>query len=160
MSDTHLGEVTPAFEAIVERYFSDCDFLLHAGDFVSKAVYEYLKQFMKGRFKGVRGNMDFGDLARVLSPKAVVELQGVKIGLVHGWGAPQGIEDRIAGLFRDEGVRCIVYGHTHNGANLIKGETLFFNPGSPTDTVYARVNTVGYLEIEEGRISGRLIEIS
>ncbi len=159
ISDTHLREVTPEFREIVEAHFSDCDYLLHAGDFVSAAVYHYLKDFMKGRFKGVRGNMDFGDLARVLPEKLVLEFEGVRIGLTHGWGAPYDLEDRLERFFEGDDVQCIVYGHSHQGANHRRRGILFFNPGSPTDTIYAQVNTVGYLTIEGESLTGQLVEV-
>lgn len=159
ISDTHLGEVTKEFKDLVEECFVGCDYLFHLGDFTSLAIYEFLKEFMRGRIAAVCGNMDPVAVRRVLPERQVLEFEGVRIGLAHGWGAPHDLEERLERLFRDEGVHCIVYGHTHNGANHSRGDVLFFNPGSPTDRVFATVNTVGYLEVSEGKISGRLVEV-
>lgn len=159
ISDTHLRGVTKEFKDLVEEYFVSCDYLFHLGDFTSLALYEFLKGFMGGRLAAVCGNMDPLAVRRVLPERQVLEFEGVRIGLAHGWGAPYDLEERLERLFSDEGVHCIAYGHTHNGANHRRGDVLFFNPGSPTDRVFATVNTIGYLEVSEGRISGRLVEV-
>ena len=45
--------------------------------------------------------------------KKVIDIQGFIVGLIHGWGAPQGIEERIEGEFVDTTLDCLVYGHSH-----------------------------------------------
>jgi predicted phosphodiesterase len=36
---------------------------------------------------------------------------------------------------------------------------LFFNPGSPTDTVFATSNFYGVLEVGEDKIEGKIVKI-
>ncbi|RLA82390.1 MAG: YfcE family phosphodiesterase, partial [Deltaproteobacteria bacterium] len=43
------------FREMVERYFSECDHVIHLGDFTSLAVYEFLKEFFKGEIHAVSG---------------------------------------------------------------------------------------------------------
>lgn len=50
------------------------------------------------------------------------------MGLIHGWGSPHGLDDRVGGMFDD--VDIIIYGHSHNAQNEVKNGTLFFNPGT------------------------------
>lgn len=159
ISDTHLHRVDEHFKNLVQKYFDACDYLFHAGDFVTIEVLEYLKDFMKDNLMAVCGNMDRGELQSVLPRTCVCEFEGVKIGLVHGWGPPQGIEGRLLDLFKGQGVRIIVFGHTHAPANFEKEGVMFFNPGSPTDKVYAKVNTIGILKLEKGKVEGEIVEV-
>ena len=72
---------------------------------------------------------------------------GVTIGLMHGWGDPQGLEGRIAEAFKEESPHAVIYGHSHAPAVRQKGGILFFNPGTPTDKRFARSNTMGVLTL-------------
>ncbi len=46
----------------------------------------------------------------------------------------------------------IVYGHTHQPSKEWRGEVLYFNPGSPTDWVFAPYFSFGFMELREGKI--------
>lgn len=159
ISDTHLYNVDQNFKDLVKKHFEACDYLFHAGDFVTIEVLEYLNDFMKNRVIAVCGNMDRGKLQVVLPRSCVCEFEGVKIGLVHGWGPPQGIEERLSDVFKGQEVKLIVFGHTHAPANFERGGVMFFNPGSPTDRVYAKVNTIGILKLEKGKVKGEIVEV-
>lgn len=159
ISDTHLYWVDENFKNLVKRYFDGCDYLFHAGDFVTIEVFEYLNDFMKGRVIAVCGNMDIGELRAVLPSTCVCELEGVRIGVIHGWGPPQGIEGRLLDVFKGQEVRLIVFGHTHAPVNFEREGVVFFNPGSPTDKVYAKINTVGILRLEEGKVEREILEV-
>jgi hypothetical protein len=113
ISDTHLKEPHPEFKKAVEFHFKDVEKIFHAGDFVDWSIAEYLSS--QKELIAVYGNMDSYDIRKAFPEKRVIELQGFKIGLIHGGGSPFGIESRIRGEF-DE-VDAIVYGHTHTPAN-------------------------------------------
>jgi hypothetical protein len=113
VSDTHLREPHPELRKMIEFYFKDVEKIFHAGDFVDRSVAEYLSS--QKELIAVCGNMDSEDIRKAFPQKRVIELQGYKIGLIHGGGSPFGIESRIRGEF-DE-VDVIVYGHTHTPAN-------------------------------------------
>jgi len=55
ISDTHLDHYDEKLQESLERYFSDTDFILHAGDIVDLKV---LDMFGKKDVKAVCGNMD------------------------------------------------------------------------------------------------------
>ena len=159
ISDTHLSSLTGDFIALVKDRFADCDMVVHAGDFTSPEVYWYLNELTSGNLIAVHGNMDPPELRKLLPEQRVFEKLGIKFGLIHGWGAPSDLEQRIAMRFSDQGVSCIIYGHSHNGANQKYNDILFFNPGSPTDRHYAKMNSIGYVTIENGEIAGEIVPV-
>ncbi len=153
LSDTHLAALTEEFLEIIERHFSEVDIILHAGDYVDESIVDYLtaKDFI-----GVVGNMDSHEIARRLPGKKVLNIAGFKIGLIHGWGAPTGIEEKVREAFEE--VDCIVYGHTHSAQNMQVGNTIFFNPGSPMGSLHSRSGTIGHLHLDES-IRGEIIRL-
>jgi putative phosphoesterase len=153
LSDTHLREPHPEFRKMIEFHFKDVEKIFHAGDFVDRSVAEYLSS--QKELIAVCGNMDSEDLRKAFPQRRVIELEGLKIGLIHGGGTPFGIESRIRGEF-DE-VNVIVYGHTHTPANHRVKNITFFNPGSPTRSFVHRA-TLGLLHVGE-KIEGEIIKI-
>ncbi len=153
LSDTHLSEPLPEFKKAVEQHFKEVDKIIHAGDFVEWAIAEYLSSFKE--LVAVCGNMDPFAIRRAFPPKQIIELKGFRIGLIHGGGAPLGIESRIREEF-DE-VDAIIYGHTHTPANHRIEGLLFFNPGSLTRSFWHGA-TLGILHIGE-RIEGEIITL-
>ena len=153
ISDTHLKEPHPEFKKVIEFHFKDVEKIFHAGDFVDWSIAEYLSS--QKELIAVYGNMDSFDIRKAFSEKRVIELQGFKIGLIHGGGSPFGIESRIRGEF-DE-VDAIVYGHTHTPANHQVKNIYFFNPGSPTRSFIHKA-TLGILHLGE-KIEGEIIKI-
>jgi len=124
LSDTHIHlaeEIPPE----VVKAFSNVDLIVHAGDFVGSQVLEGLKRL--GEVKAVHGNMDSMELRGLLPEKELLIAGGKKIGIIHGWGGPEGIEQKVRERFGD--VDIIIYGHSHR-ANIERiGDVLFFNPG-------------------------------
>lgn len=142
ISDTHLNAGDEWLEGLVARYFHDVDAVLHAGDIVDGSV---LDAFGGRDVIAVCGNMDPLSLRKTLPAKLIMEINGHRLGLIHGWGSPWGIEERILREF--EGVDCIVFGHTHAAQVEYRGDVLFFNPGSPTDKRFASETSIGILDI-------------
>lgn len=153
ISDTHLVEITDKFKRIVESHLGDVDAVLHAGDMVSPAVLELFKDY---RFYGVQGNMDFKEVRDVLPRTQVIQIGERKLGLIHGWGSPEGLEKRIMGEIPEADI--IVYGHSHIPANHFVGAIFFFNPGTACGYSMSGSNTIGILELGE-KIKGRIIEV-
>lgn len=153
ISDTHLTGYDDKLKKIVDEHFNDADFVVHAGDLVDLRVLEI---FTDKEVKAVCGNMDNFSVQEKLPAQLVFEVNGFKLGVIHGWGAPESVEDKIAS--RLEKVDCIIYGHTHKPANHFKDEILFFNPGSPTDKRFSSYRSIGILEIDK-KVSGRIIKL-
>jgi len=153
ISDTHLGGYDDKLKSIVARHFNDADIILHAGDIVDIGVLDIFEQ---KEVKAVCGNMDNYKTRERLPEQLIFEVNGFKIGLIHGWGSPGGIEEKI--LERIGKVDCVVYGHTHKPVNHINDNVLFFNPGSAVQRYFASSSTIGILEIDK-ELTGRIINI-
>jgi putative phosphoesterase len=153
ISDTHLHNYSLELKRIVDTYFGDVDMVMHAGDIVEMEV---LDAFLTKKIEVVAGNMDPASVRNHFPVKKIIKVEAFKIGLIHGWGSPVGLENRISNEFTE--IDCLVYGHTHYPVNQIINGVLFFNPGSATEKRFTKRNTVGILEISE-RIMGKLIEI-
>lgn len=151
LSDTHLKGVNSQLIGIYRDYFSDVDMILHAGDLVSLEVVDFLNQ---KPLHLVQGNMDNLDIKERFPRKKIIEVKGFRLGLIHGWGAPFGLEKRIRTEFDD--VHAIIYGHSHRPANHIDEGVIFFNPGTATGLSTTGSNSIGILRIEE-TIEGDMI---
>lgn len=153
LSDTHLSRVTGELKEIHRRFLSHLDLILHAGDFVSPEIVDF---FGHESFHGVYGNMDPGTVRRMLPPKKVIECNTFRIGLIHGWGPPEGLEERIWPEFEE--VDAIVYGHSHRPANHVKEGVLLFNPGKAAGYSKSGPRTLGILEVGD-RIKGEIVTV-
>jgi len=147
ISDTHLGAATvdrmpPHVWGMAEA----ADAVVHAGDVCEAAVLDELRQ--RAPVHAVLGNNDHalrGHLPQVLQ----VELEGVRIGVVHDAGLSSGRAARMARRFPEADV--VVFGHSH--APLVErlGDgPLLVNPGSPTQRRRQPVHTVAWLDLADG----------
>ena len=153
ISDTHLDNFSEHLGERILKHFKGVDMILHAGDVVELSVLDF---FADKEVKLVAGNMDSWEIKQSAPIKQVIQIEGYKLGLIHGWGSPVGIEDRILKEFDD--IDILVYGHTHNAASFTKSGVQFFNPGSPTDKRFTTKNTIGILNIGN-QISSQIITI-
>ncbi|MGF7234390.1 MAG: metallophosphoesterase family protein [Frankia sp.] len=136
MSDTHLPrrarDLPPQLWAAVD----DADVVVHAGDWVSLEFMTRLEARTTahgGRLIGVWGNNDGDDLRARLPEVARVDLDGLRLAVVHETGPAAGREKRMAGAFADADV--VVFGHSHIPWDSYAGPggPRLLNPGSPTD---------------------------
>jgi uncharacterized protein len=141
LSDSHLNHAPEAFKTMVQGVFRDVDILIHAGDMVSRAVYDYLCNW---DLRAVKGNMDDFDLDNLLPKKRIEVVEGRKIGIIHGRGAPYSIEQVVLSEFTD--VDIIVFGHSHAPAYARRGDLILFNPGALRNPAIGK-KTVGIIEI-------------
>ncbi|MBU1753585.1 metallophosphoesterase, partial [bacterium] len=159
-SDTHIPVRGHSLPAILIQEFSNVDLILHAGDILTMDVLRELEKLAP--VKAVYGNMDKPETSEQLQQKMIIEVESVKIGLFHGSGSKIGLASRIKKEFSNNTtpiVDCIVYGHTHVPECRFEDNILFFNPGSPTDTVFAPYRSFGIIEVNGNKIKGKLITI-
>ena len=148
ISDTHLTQPIEELTDLLRGPFRDAEVILHAGDITEMAV---LDAFAEKEVIAVCGNMDSQIVRERLPAKRIWQAGKFRIGLIHGWGGKQGVEERIRGEF--EGVDCIVYGHTHASASRRQDGVYYFNPGSFAGRLGVGGKSVGVLELGE-TISG------
>lgn len=152
VSDTHLKGPNPSLEKVVEKYFKDVDMILHAGDLTSMEV---LHAFKGKDVIAVAGNNDPSLVKQRLPLKQVITAHHFKIGVIHGWGLPIGLEKRLTSLFR--GIHCLVYGHSHWATNHRRNGILYFNPGSFSGGISSLWRrSIGLLTVDED-IQGEII---
>jgi len=155
LSDTHIPRVAQDLPKKIYDEIANVDMIIHAGDFVEKEVLDKLASLKD--LKAVCGNMDAANLQNRLKSKEVITVGNFRIGLIHGYGAPRDIVSTVRDEFTD--VNAIVFGHSHSAMNEVRDGILFFNPGSPTDKIFATTNSYGILEVTDKGIEGRIIKL-
>jgi putative phosphoesterase len=153
LSDTHSH---PLPQALLND-LPGADLILHAGDFTDPEVYSQLKAVKD--IRAVYGNMDGTDLRGFLPRQTVFDCEGVRIGLAHGEGNPDGVIGRLEKAFEGSGVQVIVFGHTHMPCHDVINGVLFFNPGSPTDMIRAPYRSYGVLDIKDGKVKAKIVKL-
>ena len=100
--------------------------------------------------------MDSPRVKEELPEQLLMEINGFKIGLIHGWGSPEGMERKLAARLGPHD--CIVFGHTHYPVNRSIDGVYFFNPGSAVDKRFAKSRSIGILEVGD-ELTGRIITV-
>jgi uncharacterized protein len=157
ISDTHIPVNCHEMPAEVLDVLKSCDLILHAGDLVGLAVLECLRKISK--VEAVWGNMDLPEVRGVLPGRKVLDAAGKKICLIHGYGHPKDLIDKLKKEFFFEKPDVIVFGHSHMPLNKYVDGILFFNPGSLTDTIFAPYKSYGIIEIKDGKIKAEIIKV-
>jgi uncharacterized protein len=143
VSDTHLATPTPKFAELFEAHLLPADILLHCGDITGEQTLALLMTHQ--RFFGVAGNMDGFGIRSILPETRIVEVSGVRIGMVHGWGRGGDLHLRVGALFAGK-ADLVCFGHSHR-RTLLKPEKgpVLVNPGS---LLCARDDAPGFASIE------------
>jgi uncharacterized protein len=135
VSDTHLprfGRELPA--AVVEGLTSArVELILHLGDMTDPLVPPLFEAIAP--FDAVAGNNDGDELVARFGRRKIVEVGGIRFGLVHGdQGFGRTTPERAAGSFKRDEADVVLFGHSHIPLvqRLPDGRWLL-NPGSPTD---------------------------
>lgn len=155
LSDTHIPIASNDLPKEVYDGLVGVEMILHAGDLVDLQVLDNLSRIAPTR--AVSGNMDNSAVCSKLPNKDIIKIGELSVGLIHGWGPPFGLIELVKRQFK--GVEVIVFGHSHHPLIQEKDGILFFNPGSPTDKIFAPYNSYGILEIEDKKITPRIIKI-
>ena len=116
--------------------------ILHAGDLNSLTVLDELERVAPTL--AVRGNSDLIETRRALPAEREIGICGQRILLVHGDAGPSAnrTADALAGQ-----AGCVIYGHSHVPRMQLVGDTVMFNPGSPTDKRWWPDYSIGLLQV-------------
>lgn len=132
------------------------DAILHTGDVLDGGVLDALAAMAPTW--AVLGNND-RSLVGVLPAVRVLELAGVRIGMVHDAGARTGRPARLRRRFPDAAV--VVFGHSHIPCDEVGVDgQLLVNPGSPTQRRAQPHHTLGILDLCDGAVvAHRIVEV-
>ena len=157
ISDTHMPRGSRALPARAVAELREADAILHGGDFMRVEVLEMLRR-LGPPVHGVHGNVDEEALRRMLPAARVVELGGVRIGMIHDAGPRQGRLARMRFRFKD--ADAVVFGHSHLPLHEADADGFqIFNPGSPTERRSAPTHTMGIATVDAGRVHFELLQL-
>jgi putative phosphoesterase len=135
-------------------HLEQADMILHAGDIVIGEVLDELGGFAP--VHAVLGNND-AELLGILPETQSLEVDGVRIAMIHDSGPAQGRAGRMHRRVPEADV--VVFGHSHIpwDDSGVEGQ-LLFNPGSPTERRSQPHRTLGTLDIgPDGHDGGRVV---
>ena len=132
------------------------DAILHAGDLIELSVLEELER-LGPPVHAVRGNVDSAELQARLPLTRVVNIDGVRIAMVHDGGQADGRLERMRRRFPE--ADAVVFGHSHLPLLEERDGFAIFNPGSPTERRRALRHTMGIAIVDGGRVTFELIDL-
>ena len=156
VSDTHIRRCGKRrLPDAAYPYLEGADVILHAGDIVVHEVLDELRGFAP--VHAVLGNNDH-ELVGLLPEILLLELGGVRVGMVHDSGPSTGRAGRLHRRFPDADV--VVFGHSHIpwDETGVDGQ-LLFNPGSPTERRAQPHHTLGTLDVDDGSVVAHAIHV-
>jgi uncharacterized protein len=154
LADTHMLTAPRVRGRLPDKawdHLHAADAILHAGDLLDAGVLAMLGE--SAPVYAVLGNNDRSLVGR-LPLTRLVELEGVRIGMIHDSGPSTGRARRLRKRFPDAAV--VVFGHSHAPVNEVGLDgQLLFNPGSPTQRRTQPAHTLGELRLSDGTVLSR-----
>jgi len=127
------------FEAL-----SDVQVIFHLGDITDISVLYELEPLCD--VYAVAGNMDTYGVKAQLPDSRLVTIEGVRIAITHGSGAPSGLPERVFEKLKIKNPNVMLFGHSHNPYKEDRDGVLLFNPGSLRD------GNLGIMELSRGKV--------
>jgi uncharacterized protein len=152
IADTHLPRGGRRLPQRCIEEIEAADLLLHAGDLSTADVLAELES-IGPPLRAVHGNIDSPELVERLPAELSLELEGVKVSMLHDAGPTKGRLDRMRARFPEADV--VVFGHSHLPLHEKTAGFQLFNPGSPTERRTAPAHTMGIAEVSRGQITLR-----
>ncbi|MDN5763444.1 MAG: metallophosphatase family protein [Microlunatus sp.] len=158
VSDTHAPRFWKRCPPALATEFEGADLILHAGDVCTAGVLDELAMFAPVRV--VLGNNDGPDVAAWGAAEAAeLELDGVRIGMIHDSGPKNGRLPRLRRRF--PAADLVIFGHSHIPWDTADSGLRILNPGSPTDKRGQPHGTFAELIIDAGEvITAKIIQLS
>ena len=151
LADTHVPKRARDLPAQLWAAIESADVVVHAGDWVDVGLLDAIERRAR-RLVGVVGNNDGPDLCARLPETARVDLDGLRVTVVHETGGRQNRERRMDALYAAD-TDVLVFGHSHIPWDThTPGGMRLLNPGSPTDRRRQPVATYMTAEISAGAL--------
>ncbi|MBD5223035.1 MAG: metallophosphoesterase family protein [Bacteroidales bacterium] len=143
LSDTH-----GFWDSKYIKYFEDCDEIWHAGDIGDISIIEKLESICP--VKAVKGNADFGEVARRFESIIIFEIENIKVLLTHIGGYPGKWAPNIKQLLKENSIKLMVDGHSHILKVIYDKELnlLHINPGAAGQQGWHKKRTLIRLDID------------
>lgn len=147
LSDTHT-----IFDDKLKEFFRDVDEVWHAGDFGNREVSDRISAFKP--LKGVYGNCDGTDVRIVHPYIQLMEVEGMKVLMMHIGGYPGRYDYKALQLIESHRPDVFISGHSHilKVINDKRYNMLTINPGAAGIQGFHNVRTALRFRIENGSI--------
>jgi len=172
ISDTHIPEACEHLPARLFEVFRGIDLVMHAGDVYVNRVLDELAQIapviaaLGNGDEGLDGHQHRLTADDRVREAHLLELEGVRIGLVHAIPTPDETSQEVfeRAMHRHFGgpVDVVVQGHSHIEGVVRFGATLVVNPGSATlpRNLTNIPGTVAILEVADGVVrSAQIVQL-
>jgi len=145
ISDTHDLLRPEAVDAL-----AGSDLILHAGDVVSPGILASLEKIAPT--KAVRGNNDRGAWAGEVPENLVLQIEGVRLLLVHDRKTID-LDPLAAGF------NLVISGHSHRPSIERRGGVLYLNPGSAGPRRFSLPIAVARIRVDGTRLRTRVLQL-
>ncbi len=156
--DTHVGRKDRDPPVGLWRALEGAERVMHLGDFTDAGFAGVLADCFE--LDAVSGNSDCQEVRRRFPTRASFEFDTVSVLAVHILPADGEALDEFVETCGREGVKLVLFGHTHVPADFEREGVRFLNPGSAGDLVRSDGKlTAGLLGIDDGRIDWRIVPV-
>ena len=145
ISDTH-GLLRPEARVALRGV----DRIIHAGDICDAQVLQALAEIAP--VVAVRGNNDRGPWAEAVPERELVAVDGVKLYVLHDLHELD-VDPKALG------VQAVISGHSHRPLSKMENGVLYVNPGSAGPRRFRLPVSLGFLEIDGGKVKARLLTL-
>ena len=156
LSDTHIKSGHSLLARLPRDLISiikNSDIIIHAGDFESLECYNELKNL--GKLIAVHGDTDAPELMTLLPERKIIEVEGVRVGVIHKGQLTSENTDGLRYLAKEMDVDVLIFGHFHHPI-AEKTDVLLLSPGSATVPGISEPSAIE-LEIIGNTIKGNIV---
>lgn len=156
LGDTHMlrGDAHTRLAPVLDLFQrATVDLILHAGDTGALALLRTLEEIAP--VVAVRGNADPVETLDALPDRVMIHVGTRRILLLHGHQGKTAVA--TARRAASDEVDLLVFGHSHQPLIEREGQTILFNPGSPTERRWNPHFGVGLITVTDERIAPDLI---
>lgn len=149
LSDSHAPLRWRSTPRALTEPLQRCDVIVHAGDVCVPSVLDELAAHAPVHV--ALGNNDGPDVEQWgARPALRLDIDGLRIGMVHDAGPRAGRGRRMRRLFPDADL--VVFGHSHIPLDTVEEGVRLFNPGSVADPRRQPRPSYGWLSVVDGRL--------